>query len=239
MKKKLGIVSGMGSQAGAWLFQRIIDHTYAMCDQDYPEIFIHNNSQIPDRTTAIVFNGESPVKELKRSVNILENSGADLIVMACMTAYHFYDEIAKNSDVEIVNPVSVVIDELLNNVIYRQKKYIGLIGSSGLIKSNLYQKKLAMFGYKVIVLDSDEQDEYFMKPIYQSAKLGVVNDEIKQKFSYQLELLRLKGAEVILGACSEVPILINEDQGTAEFISVFELLAKNLAEQCYPHSYAI
>jgi len=59
-KKKLGIIGGMGSHAGVWLFNRITELSYAQKDQEYLDILVHNNSAIPDRTRAIVYKEASP-----------------------------------------------------------------------------------------------------------------------------------------------------------------------------------
>ena len=43
MNYKLGIFGGMGPSATCSLYQRIIDHTVACCDQDHIKMVILNN----------------------------------------------------------------------------------------------------------------------------------------------------------------------------------------------------
>jgi aspartate racemase len=232
MKKKLGIIGGMGSPAAVSLLDRITKLTDAKSDQDYIEVILHNNSRIPDRTAAILNNHASPVGELARSVKLLNGSEVDLIVIACMTAHYYYPELTAISTCEILHPVSVVMEELSANVQYAHKKKIGIIGSSGLLKSRLIQDQLEPLGYTIITLDADEQERYFMDPIYKAVKLNQADEAVRSDFMYQLELLASKGAEIILGACSEMPLLISDNAVIPGYIDVFELLAKKVVKYC-------
>jgi aspartate racemase len=232
MKKKLGIIGGMGSPAAVSLLNRITMLSNAENDQDYIEVILHNNTKIPDRTAAILSNSLSPVNELSRSVNLLNSSGVDLIVLACMTAYHFYPQLTGISSCEILHPVSVIMEELSSNRKYAGKKKIGLLGSSGLLKSRLIQDYLEPLGYTIITLDEDEQQRYFMNPIYKAVKLNQTGESVRSDFMYQFELLASRGAEVILGACSEIPLLISEDAVIPGYLDVFELLAKKVVKYC-------
>ena len=61
MKKVIGILGGMGPEATLDCFGKIIRSTPARKDQDHLRIVIDNNPNVPDRTSAIIGDGESPV----------------------------------------------------------------------------------------------------------------------------------------------------------------------------------
>ena len=56
-KKVIGILGGMGPLATADLFQKITLHTAAVCDQDHPRVCIDSNTNIADRTAALLHGG--------------------------------------------------------------------------------------------------------------------------------------------------------------------------------------
>ena len=60
MKKIIGIIGGMGPLATADLFEKIIRATDAARDQDFPHVIVDCNTDIPDRTAAILMGGEDP-----------------------------------------------------------------------------------------------------------------------------------------------------------------------------------
>ena len=86
MHKSIGILGGMGPMATVALFQKIVALTKADSDNDHIRIYIDNNPQIPDRTTAIL-KGKDPVPQMLDALRHLEACGADCIVMPCNTAH--------------------------------------------------------------------------------------------------------------------------------------------------------
>ena len=70
-KKTIGIIGGMGPLATADLFRKIVEHTEAACDQEHIHILIDNNTNIPDRTKALLEGGADPTEELQKSAKRL------------------------------------------------------------------------------------------------------------------------------------------------------------------------
>lgn len=236
-KKKLGIIGGMGSQAAAWIFDRIVALSPAQTDQEYLEILLHNNSAITDRTAHIIEKEPSPLPELIRSARLMNLAGVEVVVQACMTSYYYAPWVQKHLKATLMHPVQLVARQLQSNPEFQGLTTIGLIGSTGLLKSNLYQDGLGKLGFKVVHLPATEQQRYFMDPIYQPGgiKAGNFTGEVKQQFLQQFELLQKQGAQVVLGACSEVPLVVTENPGMP-FIDVFELLCKETVAYCYQTS---
>ncbi|MBD0259693.1 MAG: aspartate/glutamate racemase family protein [Cytophagales bacterium] len=235
-RKKLGIVGGMGSHAGAWLFERIIQLSPAQADQDYPEILFHNNSPVPDRTQAILSGSPGPVHQLAKSVELFNHYRVDVAVLACMTAYFYYGKLAELFHGKIINPLELTARELLHGDKFSGAKCIGLIGSTGLLRTRLYHEKLEGLGYKVVTLNEGEQQQYFTEPVYgkNGLKAGGVTEAVRDTFLAQVPLLAGKGADVVVGACSEVPLVVGHASAIAfPFLNVFEVLAQRTVDYCY------
>ena len=92
-KKVIGILGGMGPLATADLFQKITLHTVAACDQAHPRVCIDSNTDIADRTAALLHGGEDPVPEMIKSAKRLESIGADFLIMPCNTAHNYYEQV--------------------------------------------------------------------------------------------------------------------------------------------------
>ena len=60
MNKTIGILGGMGPMATCDLMKKIIERTEASCDQEHFRFCVDSNTNIPDRTAAILGNGEDP-----------------------------------------------------------------------------------------------------------------------------------------------------------------------------------
>ena len=103
MKKILGIVGGMGPAATCDLMEKIISLTAATCDQDHLHVIADVNTNIPDRTAAILHGGADPVPELVKSGQRLQNAGAELLLLPCNTAHYFYEPLAASVTVPVLH----------------------------------------------------------------------------------------------------------------------------------------
>ena len=67
MKKTIGILGGMGPLATCDLFHKVVEVTEAGTDQEHIRVCVDSNTEIPDRTAAILSGGADPVPEMVRS----------------------------------------------------------------------------------------------------------------------------------------------------------------------------
>src|SRR5699024_11272640 len=70
--KVIGIIGGMGPEATANLFMKIIKATKVKEEQEHFRVIIDSNPKIPDRTKAILGKGQSPVNAIVDIANNLD-----------------------------------------------------------------------------------------------------------------------------------------------------------------------
>ena len=103
MKNIIGILGGMGPAATADMFQKFIQLTPAHCDQEHIPLVISSIPDIPDRTTSILHEGESPLPAMEEYMHGLERAGAKCIIIACNTAHYWYNDLKKKCNVDMLN----------------------------------------------------------------------------------------------------------------------------------------
>lgn len=200
MKKTIGIIGGMGPMATADLFKKIIDNTPATCDNDHFHVCIDSNTNIPDRTAAILFGGKDPVPEMVRSAILLEAMGADLLVMPCNTAHFFYDRVAAMTHVPIIN----MLEETAREVVRQNISCVGLLATDGTIQSGLYDRVLKSQGIHVLY-PSKECQKHVMDIIYMGVKASNYNIDLTGFFQ-TIDELEQAGAETLILGCTELPV---------------------------------
>jgi aspartate racemase len=230
MRNKLGIISGMGTRAGLLFLNKLIEKTDAKCDQDFPEFIVHNNSQVPDRTLAIVYNEESPVYELKRSLEMLEKCDVDYIISTCVTSYYFLNQFDFAGKSKILNPIELIAKRLLREYNHVQK--IGLLATTGTINSKLFHDKFKNLPFELITLNKTDQEEKFMKSVYMEGgfKSSEISDTAYNLFNEALESLIDKDVELIIGGCTEVQIGIKKANADIEFLDVIDVLVDEVVD---------
>ena len=136
MRKTIGILGGMGPLATCDLFSKITQITDASCDQEHVRICIDSNTEISDRTNAIIHHGKDPVPEMVKSAVRLQGLGADVLIMPCNTAHYFYDRILPFVDI----PFLSMIDETAKVISDRGLRKIGLLATDGTLQTAVYEK---------------------------------------------------------------------------------------------------
>ncbi len=222
--KLIGIIGGMGPEATALFFNKIIKNTPAKKDQDHFRILIYNNPKIPDRTKAILGKGESPLKELINSANLLKKSGVDFLTIPCISSHYYYEHLQKAIDIQILHIVEETLFSIKSK--FNQAKRIGLLATSGTIHGRLFHKAFEKHGLSIIVPNKRNQ-EVLMDAIYgrNGIKAGVTVGEPKDKILRIADALIKDGAEIIIGGCTEIPLVIGNNDLTVPFIDTLEELA--------------
>jgi len=207
--KTIGILGGMGPEATAYFFDLIIKNTRAAKDQDHVPIIVVNLPAIPDRTAAILRGGPSPLPLLVRGIKALHQAGADFAVIPCISAHYFYPALAARSPLPIVN----LLDETLREVRGRHPgmKRIGLIATTGTVRSRIFHDALEAAGIEVLVPDGRAQ-ERVMTAIYGKAgvKAGVTAGPPRKAILGVAEDLIRGGARGIVAGCTEVPLVLRD-----------------------------
>ena len=201
-KKVIGIIGGMGPLATADLFKKIITNTKVLKDQDHIRVLIDNNTEIPDRTAAILNNGENPIPQLTKSAKLLENMGADFLIMPCNTAHYFYPAVSSSVNIPVLNMLEITCDSLVRKGI----KKVGLIATCGTVQSGLYQKVFDRANIEVL-LPNEEGQKAVTDLIYSGVKAGNTQFDVAD-FKRTVEGLMSQGAEVLVLGCTELPVAV-------------------------------
>lgn len=211
----------MGTRAGLLFVNKLVESIEAPKDQDFPEFILHNNSRVPDRTLSIVYGEESPVDELIRSLEMMKQWDVDYIVSTCITSYFFLNQLEDHLTFNIVNPIDLIFQKLQKE--YKHHIRIGLLATTGTIRSELFHKKFMNSSFELVFLDDDDQEEKFMKSVYMEGgfKSAQIDDEAYCLFQDAVTALKEKKIDLIIGACTEVQIGFN---GIAESLPYIDLI---------------
>lgn len=203
----IGVLGGMGPEAGAYLFAQIVRAAAAERDQDHPPVVVVSLPQVPDRTEAIVRGGPSPVPRMLRGLEALRRAGADFAVVACVSAHHYLPRLAARSPLPILSLLEETVAEVGRS--RPAPGTIGLIATTGTVRSGIFDRAFAASGIRVIVPSTRDQARV-MTAIY--GKRGIKSGRPAASARGALvavarELVR-RGAGAVLAGCTEVPLVL-------------------------------
>lgn len=201
-KKVIGILGGMGPLATADLFRKMVEHTRAGRDQDHPRILVDCNTNIPDRTAALLHGGTDPVPELTASARNLERGGAQVIAMPCNTAHGFYDAVQAAVAVPVLHMIRLTAQALTE----RGVDAAGLLATDGTIQTGIYQRSFQDTGVTLLTPEAGDQ-QAVMDLIYRGVKAGR-RDFDASAARRTMERLLERGAQTLILGCTELPLAV-------------------------------
>ncbi|WP_369710591.1 aspartate/glutamate racemase family protein [Leptotrichia sp. HSP-334] len=152
-------------------------------------------------------NWEKSGEILGEAANNLEKAGADFIVICTNTMHKVINQIKEKISIPILHIAEMTAEKILEKGL----KNIALLGTKYTMEQGFYKSKLIEKGINVIIPDKNDI-EIINKVIYDELCLGTINSNSKKKFLEIVDKLRSKGAEGIILGCTEIGLLIkNED----------------------------
>ena len=152
-------------------------------------------------------NWEKSGEILGEAANNLEKAGADFIVICTNTMHKVINQIKEKISIPILHIAEMTAEKILEKGL----KNIALLGTKYTMEQDFYKSKLIEKGINVIIPDKNDI-EIINKVIYDELCLGTINSNSKKKFLEIVDKLRNKGAEGIILGCTEIGLLIkNED----------------------------
>ncbi len=216
MVQTIGIIGGMGPEATNKLCSLITEITPAEKDQDHIPVITFSNPYIPDRTESILGTGQNPLPALINTADILHKAGANLLLMPCNTAHYFLKELRNAVEIPVLDMISETVEQVVRN--RPEISTVGLLATTGTIESGLYTTAFRKKGINVVVLDPRAQEALVMEAIYgpEGIKAGRFDTPRKLLLDAVQDLIT-KGAEIIIAGCTEIPLVLEQDE---EFIWV-------------------
>tara|TARA_Y100000992_G_C21163167_1_gene442176 strand:+ start:114 stop:809 length:696 start_codon:yes stop_codon:yes gene_type:complete len=198
----IGILGGMGTQAGLDFCNKLAKLNKGKTDQKYPLFVLYNKSNIPDRPKNL-HRYNKVLKSLLEGCNFLEKNNCKFIVIPCNTAHYWYNDLQKKTRIPIVS----MPREVYLHAIKKCKKNfkIGLLATEGTIKTGIYRKFFDK-KFKLVHPTKYIQSKNVNKAI-KLVKMGKIKDASKAIKPAVNSLIRMKCKKIILG-CTELPIAI-------------------------------
>lgn len=207
--KVIGVLGGMGPEATIAFYSRLVAHTPAGRDQDHLRVIIDSNPGIPDRTAAILGQGESPVPAMTKGIDGLRGAGADFIAIPCVSAHAFIDELRQGARLPILSILDVVAEAVREHP--RRIGCVGLLGTTGTVRAGMFQRRLAEAGLEVLVPDTADQARV-QASIY-AVKAGAP-EAVRRQLTIELRSIAMRlvssGAEAIVLGCTEIPLVFGQ-----------------------------
>ena len=217
--RTIGVLGGMGPAATVDFLGKLLAASGATRDQDHPRVLVDCDPTLPDRHAAVRGEGPSPGSRLAAMARGLERAGAEVLCMPCNTAHAFEADVRGATPLPFVSIVAASVGETLR--LTPNAKRVGLLAAAGARDAGLYPRAFAEHG--VETLDGD--GGRFMACVWR-VKAGDTGAEARAAMRLLAQDLQEAGAEAIVAACTEVPLVLSAADVAVPLIDSSAALAR-------------
>ena len=136
----------------------------------------------------------------------LEKAGADCLLIGANTMHNIADEVQAAINIPLIH----IVDATAKEITKQQIKKVALLGTKYTMQLDFFKAKLAAQNIETIIPNETEM-EYINDCIYNEMSKGLFLPERKEGFLKIIHGLQAQGAEGIILGCTEIPILIKQE----------------------------
>jgi len=151
----------------------------------------------------------------------LAKAGAELIICPDNTIHRVFDQVAVKAKL----PWLHIAEEVAKEAGRRGYKKVGLIGTAYTMEGSFYQEKLKKHGIEAVI--PDEKDRKLInRIIFDELVAAQFTAESRAYFTGIISEMRGQGCEGVALGCTEVPLIVTEENSPLPILDSTRLLAR-------------
>jgi aspartate racemase len=161
----------------------------------------------------------------------LENAGVDFVVIPCVTAHYYYKPLKKKLKIPILNLVEMTVQHIKSRLKGISK--VGLLATTGTIQAGLFQTSFSHTDLQLIIPTPEVQKKCIMEAIYGRRGIKAIGPSENSKHLILNSCVKLvhQGAQAIIAGCTEIPLVLKEEDLSVPLIDPISILAKAAIER--------
>jgi aspartate racemase len=243
-EKVIGVVGGMGPQAGTDLLDHISRLTNATRDQHHRSVILMSfPGRIADRTAFVEGREKTnPGYSIARIIGQLERAGATVAGIACNSAHipAIYTVILEalhraGSKIRLLHMPRETCQYTRDR--FPRARRVGVLATNGVYRSGLYRDHLRQTLFEPVLPDFPFQDEVIHRMIYDpvfgiKARPDGITAEARELLDKALHYFESRGVEVIILGCTEFSLIVKDHYaGGLPVVNSNEVLARALIRE--------
>lgn len=221
MAKHIGIAA-VSPEGSALCYRQISRAATAMLgDTGHPRVTLHNEP-FEEYMAALERSDWHHIGEmLLKSAKLLATVGAEFVIIPDNLMQHAVHLAEVGSPI----PWLTMTDMVANKVAADGRKAVGVIGTKQVMFGSTYQTHLGLKGVKVIAPEARDADA-LDQIIFRELVHGEIHDSSRQRMIDSIQRLQDRGAEGVVLACTEAPLLVAQDNSPVPVYDTVQLLAE-------------
>ncbi|HJQ71114.1 MAG TPA: amino acid racemase [Blastocatellia bacterium] len=226
MAKHIGIVS-VSYEGAALCYQTICSEAESvMGEYRHPEITMHTFQLADYLHFASRLDWEGVAGLLLESAGKVAGAGADFAICPANTAHEAFEIMRPRSPIPWLHIVEVVAEEARG----RGLKKLGILGTRFLMEGNVYREILSDHAIEAVIPEADERQR-INALIFDELVKGTLEGSTREYFRGVVAELASAGCDGAVMACTEIPLILRQEDVEVPLLDSTRLLAKAALEE--------
>jgi aspartate racemase len=152
----------------------------------------------------------------------VERGGADCLLICTNTMHKMASEVEQAVNIPLLHIADATAREIKKKKIQR----VVLLGTKFTMEEDFYKGRLAEKYILEVIIPSEEDRNIINQIIYHELCLGKVKEESKKQFRRIIEQLKAEGAEGVILGCTEISLLIKQQDSPVELFDTTAIHAR-------------
>jgi aspartate racemase len=162
---------------------------------------------------------------IAEGTEVLQNGGAKAIILCANTMHLIADRLQQKINIPLIHIASVTATEIQKKGL----KKVALLGTRFTMERDFYKAKLSEQGIEAIIPD-DEDRGFIHYTIFEELGKNILKEESRQRYLTIIQKLIAEGAEGIILGCTEIPLLIKQEDVAVPVFDTAMIHAKAAVE---------
>lgn len=227
--KKIGLVGGISWTSTLDYYRYINEETNKrMGNLNFAECIIYSVNFEHFRKFNSQHNWHETFQLLSEATIHLKAAGAEVLLLGANTAHIVAEKISESTglpliDIRVATAIAIAKQGL---------KKVGLLGTVYTMELDFYKNKLSEHGIEVIIPAMEEDRQYMEASLLYELGKGIVLPETKARYIQIIDELIRQGAEGIVLGCTEIPLLISQEDVPVPVFNTTLIHAQAAVEFC-------
>lgn len=156
-----------------------------------------------------------------------EKAGADFVALGSNGLHQYAERVEKAIRIPFIHIADVTADAITA----AGYQTVGLLGVKETMEQGFYKDRLAKRGLRVLIPERPERD-FINTVLFEETGVGIVKESSKQAFYRIAGQLAQNGAECIILGCTEIEMLMKQEETNMPLFDTTALYAEKIAQLC-------
>lgn len=226
MAKHIGIVS-VSYEGAALCYQSICSEAASvMGEHHHPQITMHSFPLADYLRFVSRLDWEGVAGLLLESVEKVARAGADFAICPANTAHEAFKFMRPRSPIPWLHIVEVVAEAASS----RGLSKLGILGTRFLMEGKVYREVLSNRAIGAVIPEA-EQRERINTLIFDELVKGTLKSSTREYFRSVVSELAREGCDGVVMACTEIPLILRQEDVEVPLLDSTRLLAKAALEE--------